>query len=273
MSIEVQRIRPGGWARKLKASFNLPGLLFTLGLAAVWQLIVATGMVKLMFLPAPLDVIAAWWNLLISGQMGKDVAHTLWVAVLGFIIGSVVGLLVGVWLGISVKSWKFGMATIDFLRSIPAITFLSVATLILGLSSQMELTVTAYAALWLVLINTVEGLRRVELHYLDAAKTFQLSRIRTVFTVMLPSAAGSIIVGLRLGLALSLTLAVASEMIGNPEGMGYQLVMQQQALQPASMYAYIITIGVLGLLLNQVFIVVIRFFNPGIVAALREDAS
>ena len=270
MSTEVRS--PNVLARKLRAGFNLPGLLFTLGLAALWQLVVSTGVVKLMFLPSPLDVVGAWWDLFTSGQMVKDVGHTLTVAILGFIIGSVIGLLVGVWLGISAKSWKYGMATIDFLRSIPAICFLSVATLILGLSSQMEFTVTAYAALWLVLINTVEGVRRVELLYLDAAKTFHLSRVRTVFTVMLPSAAGSIIVGLRLGLALALTLAVASEMIGNPEGMGYQLVMQQQALQPASMYAYIITIGVLGILLNRVFIVVIRLFNPGIIAALREDS-
>ena len=93
-----------------------------------------------------------------------------------------------------------------------------------------------------------------------------------MLTVLLPSAGGTIIVGLRLALGLALTLAVASEMVGNPAGVGFQLVMQQQALQPANMFAYIITIGLLGVILNRWLILAIRLVHPGLVVSLREEA-
>ncbi|WGW11681.1 ABC transporter permease subunit [Saxibacter everestensis] len=270
MSVSVRTSQ--SWVRRALKGINLPGMLFLVGLAVTWQLVVALGVVTLVFFPAPSEVINSWFQLLLSGQMLQDIGHTLTAAGIGWVSGSLIGLVVGVWLGISAASWKYGMATIDFLRSIPAICFVSVAALLLGFSLQMELVVAIYASLWPVLINTVEGIRRVEGLYLDTARTLQVSRVNTIFKVMLPAAAGSIIVGLRLALGLALTLAVAAEMVGNPAGVGFQLIMQQQALQPANMFAYIITIGILGMILNRLFIVLIRLVRPGIVASLREDA-
>lgn len=263
---------PASTTGRILQKINLPGVLFIIGLLVVWQLAVSTGLVTLVFFPAPSKVAKSWTELFLSGQMGRDVGHTLSSAGIGWVLGSSIGLLVGTWLGFSAKSWKYGMATVDFLRSIPAICFISVAALLLGFSLQMELVVTTYAALWPVLINTVEGIRRVDGLYLETARTFQLSRARTVLTVLLPSAGGSIIVGLRLALGLALTLAVASEMVGNPAGVGFQLVMQQQALQPANMFAYIITIGLLGVILNRLLILAIQLVHPGLVVSLREEA-
>lgn len=270
MSLTAQA--PTVWGDRLRRVLNLPGILFILGFAVLWEVVVRSGLVKLVFFPAPTEILVAWAQLAASGQMLRDVGHTLTVALIGWVAGSLVGLIVGLWLGISAISWKYGMATIDFLRSIPAITFVSVAALLFGFSIQMELSVTIYAALWPVLINTVDGVRRMEPQYLDVAKAMQLSKLSTVVKVMLPAASGSVIVGLRLALGLALTLAVASEMVGNPAGVGYQLVMMQQALQPASMFAYIITIGILGVILNRLLIVAVRIVKPGIVNSLREDA-
>lgn len=45
-------------------------------------------------------------------------------------------------------------------------------------------------------------------------------------------------------------LAVVAEMIGNPSGLGNALVRTQQALQPDQMFAYVVTVGALGVGLN-----------------------
>lgn len=256
---------------RMLRSVNLPGILFIIGLAVIWQVTVATGALKVLFFPAPTEIVGAWLELFMSGQLAQDVGHTLSSAGIGWALGASIGLVLGIWLGMSIRTWRYGMATVDFLRSIPAICLVSVAALLFGFSLQMELMVTIYAAVWPVLINTVEGIRRVDILHLDTARTFRLSRFRTAFTILLPNAGGSIIVGLRLALGLALTLAVASEMVGNPAGIGFQLVLQQQALQPASMFAYIITIGVLGLILNRLLLLVIRIIHPGLVMSLRED--
>lgn len=257
---------------RLVRRVNVPGTLFVVALCLAWELVVAQGVVTLVFFPPPSDVFVAAGELLSSGQMVRDIIHTLTAAASGWVFGSVIGILAGTAIGVSQRNWRGSMASIDLLRSIPAITFVSVAALLFGFSLRMEVMVTTYAALWPVLINTVEGLRRIDHTHLDTARVLQVSRIKTVLKIMLPGAAGSIIVGLRLGLGLALTLAVASEMVGNPAGVGFQLVMQQQALQPAAMFAYIIAIGALGVVLNKLLLVFIRLIRPGIVASLREDA-
>lgn len=258
----------GGRLRKI---LNLPGLLFIVALFIIWEIVVKLGIVELVFLPAPSEIFSSFIEVLGSGQLVEDLLHTLSVALLGWLIGAVLGIALGTLLGVSPLVWRYSMATFDLLRSIPAITFISVAALLFGLSRQMELVVTVYAALWPILINTVEGFRKIQPLYFETGKIMQMSRGKVVTKIMIPAAAGSIIVGLRLGLGLALTLAVAAEMVGNPRGMGYQLIMQQQALNPAAMFVYILAIGLVGVVLNRMFLWTVAIVKPGIALSLRED--
>jgi ABC-type nitrate/sulfonate/bicarbonate transport system permease component len=53
--------------------------------------------------------------------------------------------------------------------------------------------------------------------------------------ILLPAALPSILVGLRLSLTLALVLAIVAEMVGNPTGLGYAVVRDQQALRPRAL--------------------------------------
>jgi ABC-type nitrate/sulfonate/bicarbonate transport system permease component len=260
-----------GAPRARRAAPNWPGLLFALAVIGLWQVAVSSGMLQLRFLPAPSTIAMDAWGLLVEGRLIPDFLHTLWSAIQGWVLGGLMGVCIGVWLGFSAWSWRLGMSTVDFLRAIPAICFVPVAALLLGFSLQMELLVTTYAALWPTLVNTIEGVRKTSSMHRETGRMLHLSRTRQALSISLPSAAGSILVGLRLSLALSLMLAVVAEMVGNPAGMGYSLVMTQQALETGQMFAYIIVIGLTGLLLNAGFNAVVKRVFPGIVANLKED--
>lgn len=101
-----------------------------------------------------------------------------------------------------------------------------------------------------MLVNTIDGLRRVPAELLDVARVLRMRTGTRIRKVLLPAAMPSIVVGLRLSLSLSLVLAVVAEMIGNPDGLGNALVSAQQALQPEEMFAYVFAIGLLGIGLN-----------------------
>ena len=58
-------------------------------------------------------------------------------------------------------------------------------------------------------------------------------------------------------------MAVVTEMIGNPEGMGYALVREQQALRSDMMFAYLFAIGLTGLALNAMLRGAARALLPG----------
>ena len=238
--------------RKILKRVNVLGLLTMAVLVGAWELLVRSGVVEFEFLPAPSGVGEAFGTLLSSGELVESVVHTLRSTIIGWVIASLLGIALGVWLGLSDTAWRYSMASIEVMRAIPPISLVPVALLVFGFSLRMELTLIVYVGAWTVLVNTIDGVRSVRPELLDVGRILRMSKLTTIRKLILPAATSSIVVGLRLALSLALVLAVVAEMIGNPAGLGNALVSAQQALQPEQMFAYVVTIGVLGVALNAV---------------------
>lgn len=238
--------KPIRWTRRI----NILGLATMAALVGMWELSVQSGAVAFDFLPAPSGIAQALGSLISSGDLFAPAVHTLRSALVGWAIAGVVGIALGVWLGLSDTAWRYSMASVEIIRAIPPISLVPVSLLVFGFSLRMELVVIVYAGAWTVLVNTIDGVRnlRQELH--DVGRMLRMSKLTTVRKLILPAAVPSIVVGLRLAMSLSLVLAVVAEMIGNPAGLGNAVVRAQQALQPEQMFGYVVTIGVLGVLLN-----------------------
>ncbi|HEX2046489.1 MAG TPA: ABC transporter permease subunit [Acidimicrobiales bacterium] len=228
------------------------GLGTMLALVGLWETLVRTGTVEFQFLPAPSGVAGSASRLLASGDMGANVAHTVQVTVLGWVLASALGIGLGLLLGLSGTAWRYSMASIEVVRAIPPVSLVPVALLVFGFSIRMELMIILFVSAWPVLVTTIDGARGVRAELLDVARMLRMSRLVRIRRVVLPAAMPSILVGLRLALSLSLVLAVVAEMIGNPHGLGNALTSAQQALQPEEMFAYVFAIGGLGIALNAV---------------------
>lgn len=232
---------------------NVLGFL-TMGLLmGLWELVVSSGALEFQFLPAPSAIAGGAQELISSGDLVPNVAHTVRVTLLGWLLASVLGIGLGLLLGLSETAWRWSMASIEVMRAIPPVSLVPVALLAFGFSIRMELIIILFVSAWPVLVNTIDGVRGVRRELLDVARMLRLSPVTRITKMVLPAAMPSIIVGLRLALSLSLVLAVVAEMIGNPEGLGNALVSAQQALQPEEMFAYVLAIGLLGVGLNAAF--------------------
>lgn len=238
---------------RLAGRVNGPGLLTVALLLGAWEALVQTGALEYDYLPAPTAIAEGGRALLASGELTDNLFHTLSVTLLGWLAASVTGVALGMALGLSDRAWRYSMATIEVVRAVPPVALVPVALLVFGFSSRMELTIVVFVAVWPVLINTIDGVRGVPAELLDLARMLRFTKVETVRKIILPAAMGSIVVALRLALSLSLVLCIVAEMIGNPTGLGNALVRAQQALQPEAMFAYFVTIGVLGVALNAAF--------------------
>jgi ABC-type nitrate/sulfonate/bicarbonate transport system permease component len=76
--------------------------------------------------------------------------------------------------------------------------------------------------------------------------------------IYLPAALPSIMAGLRIAVSLGLVLVVVSEFVGEQNGIGYYLVVQQSEFDYPALYAGILFLGLLGYGLNRLFLVVER---------------
>lgn len=252
------------------AKINWTGIGTLVLLLALWELSHRLGAIQFDFIPAPSGIIASAAELFEEGAIQAAIVHTAGVALVGWLMACIIGITVGTTLGISRTLWRWTAASIEVLRSFPSITFVPLAVLLFGFSSAMELVVVVYAASWQVLVNTLEGVHGVSPGLKDVARTFRLGRVRNITAIVLPAAASKIIVGLRLGLNLALILAVAAEVVGNPAGLGFGLTVEQQALQPARMFVYFISVGLLGIVLNAILQLVISVTLPGITAVAEK---
>jgi NitT/TauT family transport system permease protein len=234
--------------------FNWAGLAVLVLLVALWELYSRTLGARYGTIASAFETSQALGRLFFGGPLLAQSIHTLSISIAGWVIASLLGLAMGAAIGVWQPVWAYTTASIDVLRSIPSISLISIALVIFGFSSKMEMVVVIYVSQWPVLLATAAGVRAVPESYLDGARTLQLTRGATIRKILLPGALPNILVGLRLSLTLALALAVVAEMIGNPAGLGFGLVLAQQAMQPAEAFAYLVAIGVIGGGLNTIFV-------------------
>lgn len=234
-----------------------------------WEAAIRVGFLDYQYLPAPSAIIAGVDELVASGELLAATLHTLESVFLGWAIAVAAGISFGLLLGSSPTVRRYSLATIEVLRPMPAIALVPVALLLFGFSIMTELAVIVLPSLWPVLINTMGGLMGVHARLGDVGRTFRLSRSAILSKVFLPAAMPAIVVGVRISLTLAVVLAVLAEMVGNPEGLGYAVVSQQQALRPDLMFVYVVIIGLVGLSLNALLVGFVSMCFPAASAALK----
>jgi len=216
----------------------------------VWEASVRLKFIAFEFFPAPSSILSGAVRLAREGILLEDLSHTLLSIAMGWTIAMVIGVSIGLLLGFSPVARKFGLASVEVLRPMPGIAFAPLGLLLFGFSLRTELVVTVLPAIWPVMINTMGGIANVHPRLTDVGRTLRLSPTEIVRHLLLPAALPSIVVGARISLGLALVMAIVAEIVGNPAGLGYGIVREQQAMNPDLMFAYIAVVGVLGIILN-----------------------
>ena len=243
---------------------NPSGLACLLLLCAVWEGLARTNIGALRFLPTPVSIASHAGMLISDTNLPANVLHTIVIACAGWAVASVAGLTLGTAIGVSDLLWRWSIASIDALRSLPIVALLPIAVLLLGLSTKMEFVFVMYAAFWPVVVSTIAGLQVLDPALSEVSATLGLNRRKHIWKVMIPGAMVAVAVGMRLGLSIALVMAVVAEMLANPTGLGYQLVREQLSVEPALMFGYLIVIGAVGVVLNAAFRVALRIAMPGV---------
>ncbi|WP_231618830.1 ABC transporter permease [Nonomuraea sp. SBT364] len=177
----------------------------------------------------------------------------------GLAAGAVAGVALGLALGLSARVYDYLDGVLQFLRAIPPPALVTVFLVVFGFGLRMQLAFIMFSIVWPVLLNTADGARSVEPLHLDTGRAFRLSRAERVFLVVLPSALPKIFAGLRLALSLSLIVTVFAELLpGTTNGIGFQLTVAYSSFNLPAMWAAILLLGILGYLLNELFLLVER---------------
>ncbi|MGE0803369.1 MAG: ABC transporter permease [Lautropia sp.] len=228
------------------------------GVVGVWWLFAASGIVSADLFPPPPAVWAAALEMYDSGTLWLDLSASLKRAIVGFCIGSIVGIIVGL---LTSRTRFFRFALNPFLtlaRPIPVIALVPVAIVWFGIGDESKYAVISFAVGLTVWLNTHHGMEHVPQTYIRASRSLGAPLAREFFQVVIPASAPHILAGLRMGAALAFLSLVAAELTGASSGIGYRLQEARQYLRMDRMFVGLIQLGVLGALLDLLFVVLGR---------------
>ena len=96
----------------------------------------------------------------------------------------------------------------------------------------------------------------------EVARSFGLNRREIFRRVVLPASLPSMMVGMRLGLGYSWRALVGAELIAASSGIGYMILDAQQLSRPDLVIIGILTIGVMGTLIDLIFFALTQRLIP-----------
>lgn len=197
-------------------------------------------------LPSPLAVLEAFVALARDFEIFQHAGISLARMVISLSIACALALPIGLAMGLSRRFERFVEPTFEMLRPISGIAWIPLGLFIFGIGNALPVFIMTYAAFFPVLLGTVAGVRTVDRRLVDAARTMGIPQRTIVTHVVIPAALPSLLVALRLGLALSWTAVVAAELIGAPSGVGYAVEWYRELLMTPQVMSFIAVIGVIG---------------------------
>ena len=198
------------------------------------------------------------WHVWPTPEFLSDVTASLRRLTAGYAIGASVGIAVGVSMGSSRLVRQALEPLVELLRATPAIALVPALIVILGVGDRMLIAVIAFGVVFPVLVNSMDGVRAAppELH--ETASLLRMGRAERILRVDLPAALPSIFAGLRIAVSIGLVMVVVSEFVGGSDGLGHYILVEGSQFNIPEMYAGILFLGLLGFVLNDVFVFVER---------------
>lgn len=248
------------------------GAATVVAVLAAWEIASRSGLLPASSLPAASEVMVAWGALLARATFWAAVGHTVSSALMGLGIVFLMAVPAALAIGLSRTVRESTWLVVEFLKPIPPVAMIPLGLLLWGPSETMKLTLIVFGALWPFLTQLVYGIKQVDHVTLDMAKSYRLKGWLTTTRIIVPTLLPFAATGLRVSASIAIVISVVTELIGGAVGLGRDIMIAQSAGSLPTMYALILTTGVLGLAINAVFAGIERpllFWHP----SHRKDTS
>ena len=139
----------------------------------------------------------------------------------------------------------------------PALLPISIV-LLNDIGNKQKVAFIAFFCMFPVLLNTIDGVRGIDPTLVDTARSYRIPRRERIRRIVLPGALPQIVAGMRTSLSLAVIMMVLAEYFSSTSGVGYVLLISKNTFELAPMWAAIVLIGLLGYLLNLLFLLAER---------------
>lgn len=198
---------------------------------------------------------------------GSDLPIHIVVSLKRVLVGLSLALAIGIPVGLAVGRFSaLNAATspaFQFLRMISPLSWMPLAVMVFGVGDRPIYFLLAFAAVWPILLNTADGLRKLEPSWLRLSASLAATRWETLWHVIVPGVLSHVLTGLRLAIGIVWIVLVPCEMLGVSAGLGYFILDTRDRLAYSELMAVVLLIGLLGFLLDSGARALYRLAAPG----------
>jgi nitrate/nitrite transport system permease protein len=199
------------------------------------------------------------------GELDQGILRFTWYSLLrvmkGYALALLFGTPLGLLLGLSVRFRAAFDPIIQVLRPVSPLAWLPLGLVIFQKPEPAGLFTIAMCAMWPTVLNTALGVQSVPQDYLNVARVLRLSKLKTLFKIVIPAALPYMFTGFRLSLGIAWLVIVAAEMLTGAPGVGGFLWQEYNSLIYEHIILCILTIGLVGLVLDRLMALIGRRFE------------
>ncbi|KRE28775.1 ABC transporter permease [Mycobacterium sp. Soil538] len=191
---------------------------------ALWQIGSALRLIPQDVLPAPSLIAEAGVELIGTGQLADALAVSGVRVVEGLLLGGMVGVALGIAVGLS----RWFEVTIDppmqMVRALPHLGLIPLFIVWFGIGELPKVLLVALGVSFPLYLNTFSAIRQVDPKLFETAQVLGFSFWQKLRTIIVPSAAPQVLVGLRQSLAIAWLTLIVAEQINADKGIGFLIM-------------------------------------------------
>jgi ABC-type nitrate/sulfonate/bicarbonate transport system permease component len=251
-------------------SASIQNWILPVAALAAWEILGRAGLLP-RYLSTPSAILAALWEIALTGELFVALAASLYRVAVGFALGTAAGIVVGLGAGIVPGVRHFFDPLVSFLYSIPKVTFLPIFLLLFGLGHASKIAVIAFSGFFPVFVASRHAVLSVDKLLLWAARNMGAPSRTIFFRVVIPAAAPQLFSGVRIGLAHAFVVLFAAELIGSKVGLGTIISYGEEWVRFDLMFAGIVCFAVLGFLSDRMLLAIRSRLLKGQMIGTEEE--
>ena len=215
-----------------------------------------------LFLPSPARVVTSFNTLWEKGMFQTDVSLSVYRVTVGFLIAAAIAIPLGLLMGTFHIVEGLIEPIVNFIRYMPAAAFIPLIMLYIGIGEAAKITIIFIGSFFQLIVLVAAVARSVPQEMIQVAYTLGHARLGVIARVIIPASLPGIVENFRIVLGWAWTYVIVAEFIAAQEGLGYRILQSQRFLKTETIFLYILVIGILGLVFDQVIKYLSRWALP-----------
>jgi len=133
----------------------------------------------------------------------------------------------------------------------PVVGFVPLTIVWIGIDDWQKFSIVFIGTFFQQVLLVMDNVKRVPHELVDVGRTLGMRDVSLLSRIIVPSAAPAIWDTMRISLGWAWTWIVLAELVAATSGLGYRITVSQRYFQTETILGYLVVLGLLGLITDQ----------------------